>query len=206
MIFSLILYAQVAAGQPLFPDTPPRIRRDHRNDVRAIFALLLEDRLKSKGEAPDGSYLVVAASTTVFCKDESASRKENCVLSLANDSIVQSTTLPLVAADFKAALISGNQVSQQVPELGLKSAKIVPSKDIEEIFAKNGWWDEFYRRYPGSRGFVEFTTPVFSADGLEALVYLSHSCGGLCGTGWVIHLSRVQGEWRIVDRQMLWIS
>jgi hypothetical protein len=99
------------------------------------------------------------------------------------------------------------QEGGMLPTSRFDDAQMVSASQIDAIFSSDGWWEEFYRTFPGSRGFVAFTDPVFSADRTHALVYVSHSCGGLCGTGWLVYLLRAtDGHWRIASRRMLWIS
>lgn len=73
---------------------------------------------------------------------------------------------------------------------------LVSEKEIDDIFKKGGgWWEEFYRRYPETRGFVTFSRVGFNVDKTQALVYQSHSCGGLCGGGGYVLLVKVNGVW-----------
>ena len=73
---------------------------------------------------------------------------------------------------------------------------LVSEKEIEDIFKEGGgWWEEFYRRYPESRGFATFSRVGFNADKTQALVYQAHSCGGLCGGGGYVLLVKVNGVW-----------
>ena len=47
----------------------------------------------------------------------------------------------------------------------------------------------------------------FSRDSSQALLYLGHSCGGLCGTGWKVQLRRDPSRrWRIITADVVWIS
>jgi hypothetical protein len=58
-----------------------------------------------------------------------------------------------------------------------------------------------------SSDFEEMSTPVLSADGQRALVYVASTCGRLCGAGSMLHIARqANGEWRVLDRVGLWIS
>jgi hypothetical protein len=93
-----------------------------------------------------------------------------------------------------------------LPSARYENAQVVLESQIEAIFSGEGWWEEFYRTFPESRGYVQFTAPAYSEDGKHALIYVSHSCGGLCGTGWLIYLSKPNGKWEITARRMLWIS
>lgn len=73
---------------------------------------------------------------------------------------------------------------------------LVSEKEIDDIFKKGGgWWEEFYRRYPETRGFATFSRVGFNDDKTQALVYQAHSCGGLCGGGAYVLLVKINGVW-----------
>jgi hypothetical protein len=70
-------------------------------------------------------------------------------------------------------------------------------------------WEGFYKKYPKSAGFWQFSRPGYNFTRDEALLYVGHSCGGLCGTGHLDLLSQQNeqnGQWTVKNRMMLWIS
>ena len=180
---------------------PPAIHRSPDRDVIAIYRLLVQERLTANGEAKAGSYLVVADTTKTFCGPDA---KAPC-LSPELSSLDNPKLLPDVPAALESRL---KQVltEEPVPDLGIDGARLVSRNTIEQIFHGRGWWPEFYRRFPKSRGFIEFSRPAFTDDRNGALVFVSHSCGGLCGTGWLVYLTRSGDSWRIAERTMLWVS
>jgi len=87
------------------------------------------------------------------------------------------------------------------------SPRIVSSVEISDFFKKKGdGWEGFYRKYPKSSGYWAFSPVGYSNDSLEALVYVDHSCGYLCGTGHLVLLEKENGAWIVKNRVMLWIS
>jgi len=54
--------------------------------------------------------------------------------------------------------------------------------------------------------YYEMTIPVFSADNTKAYIQLNHYCGGLCGSGTAIYLSKSNGKWKVIDKHEIWIS
>jgi len=186
----------------------PASADDADADTTAIVNLLVRDRLAARGEAPDGSYLVVAAETIVLCPprsrdDEPGDTREGFSLSamVEGSGVFEKAPEPL-----RRELLC-QQEGGMLPTARLDDALVVSETQISAAFSGEGFWDDFYRAFPGSRGYLEFTAPAFSANRREALIYFSHSCGGLCGTGWLVHLSRdAGGAWKIESRQMLWIS
>jgi hypothetical protein len=72
--------------------------------------------------------------------------------------------------------------------------KIVSSEAINAVFEKNKW-EEFYKQYPDSGGYIELSAVGFNADKTVAIVYSGHSCGGLCGGGDYAVLQKKDGKW-----------
>jgi len=95
------------------------------------------------------------------------------------------------------------------PEFGdPNSYKIIARDEIDNFFKKSvgRGWQEFYKKYPKSAGFWQFSRPGYNSTRDEALLYVGHSCGGLCGTGHLYLLSKQNGQWTVKNRVMLWIS
>jgi hypothetical protein len=84
--------------------------------------------------------------------------------------------------------------------------KLVDAKEVEEIFKKGGWWTDFYKKYPGSQGFLVLSRIGFSADGNQALFYATNSCGGKCGTGTYVVMRRSETGWRLVKEILIGVS
>ncbi|HEY0763366.1 MAG TPA: hypothetical protein VGD61_13435 [Pyrinomonadaceae bacterium] len=83
---------------------------------------------------------------------------------------------------------------------------VVKKEKIEKIFAGRGWWQEFYKIYPDSGGLIVLSRVGFSRAMNQALVYIQHGCGGLCGTGHYVLLEKSGDRWQVVKRNMVWIS
>ena len=91
------------------------------------------------------------------------------------------------------------------------TAKISPAFMSKEFTEKNfkdigNGWAKFYKEHPNASGFWDFSAVGYSGDGLEALVYVGHHCGGRCGTGKLVLLRKENGTWIVKNRLMLWIS
>lgn len=92
-----------------------------------------------------------------------------------------------------------------------KSYSIVPSTGIDEYFPKTvnrkkDGWKAFYEKHPHAGGFWQFSRQGYNSGRNEALVYVSHSYGWLCGTGHFYLLFQQSGAWQVRHRLMLWIS
>jgi len=84
---------------------------------------------------------------------------------------------------------------------------LIPNEKIEQIF-KNGLdgWSEFYRQFPDSGGLIALSRAGLDSSGNQALVYMRHSCGGLCGTGHYMLLVKNEQRWVVQKKFMAWIS
>lgn len=87
------------------------------------------------------------------------------------------------------------------------SPTLVSEESINTYFkGKGDGWAKFYKDHPEAGGFWSFSAVGYSKDHQEALVYLGHHCGYLCGTGHLVLLSKEDGNWVVKNRVMLWIS
>ena len=68
------------------------------------------------------------------------------------------------------------------------------------------FWGRFSKKYPNSPGIVFFSEVGFNDRFDQAFVYVGRSCGGLCGAGEYVLLSKVKGRWVVTDEQDLWVS
>lgn len=85
--------------------------------------------------------------------------------------------------------------------------KLVDSTQLHSIFKKNGDpWPAFYKQFPGSGGLFTFSRVGFSADGTQALFYLRHTCGLLCGGGAYVVMEKRDGRWVIWKEITMWVS
>lgn len=70
----------------------------------------------------------------------------------------------------------------------------------------NHFWNRFYAAFPGAMGRFSVSPIGYSADGNMAVLNVDHGCGGLCGTGHIVVLKRVNGMWTVLGDMMTWIS
>lgn len=79
--------------------------------------------------------------------------------------------------------------------------------EVNEIFSDpNAGWDFFYKKYPDSQGITTLSRVGFNIDKTKALVYFGTQSDGLAGTGYYVILQKEINRWKIVKKQMLWIS
>jgi hypothetical protein len=84
--------------------------------------------------------------------------------------------------------------------LDLSVPVVLVSRHTLESFLHNGpepYWEEFYRRYPGSNGSISFSSIGYSADGNLAILVVDQGCGSLCGALSNVVVKRGLGRWRV---------
>ena len=93
--------------------------------------------------------------------------------------------------------------------LDLSVPVVLVSRHILESFLHNGpepYWEEFYRRYPGSNGSISFSSIGYSADGNLAILVVDRGCGSLCGALSNVVAKRALGRWRVTLIQIKIVS
>ncbi len=48
--------------------------------------------------------------------------------------------------------------------------------------------------------------PLISTDQKRAIVYGSYICGGLCGSGGIFHLEKINGKWTMLEYERRWVA
>jgi hypothetical protein len=99
-------------------------------------------------------------------------------------------------------------------DLGLPYV-VVASADVRATFREVPndpmfGWSGFYKRYPDSGGFMQVSAVGFDTARARAVVYMAHSCGGLCGGGTYHFLQKIDDVWREMEVQgmttCMWVS
>jgi len=65
---------------------------------------------------------------------------------------------------------------------------------------------DFEARFPNNLGYFVVSHVGLNLDKTEALVYVDHFCGGLCGGGGYVLMRKVGGVWHVVDQHNTWVS
>jgi hypothetical protein len=108
-----------------------------------------------------------------------------------------------------SSLISENQQEDQLTNSFSLPVKyvLINEQNLNEILRKDGpYWDAFYKRYPKSPGVISISKAGFNQRADQAIIYLSRSCGSLCGTGSIYILQKDGEDWVLQDRINLWVS
>jgi hypothetical protein len=86
---------------------------------------------------------------------------------------------------------------------------LMPNKEIDRVFRKDGvggGWKRFYDEYQDSSGIISFSNVGFNAEMNQAFIYTGKSCGGLCGAGYEVLLTKQDGVWKVLSKTMTWVS
>jgi len=95
----------------------------------------------------------------------------------------------------------------RVPVTFASEATLDSLADRKKLVDVDAFWRAFYRRFPGTSGLVTFSRVGFNPARTQAVVSVSHGCGGLCGSGSVVLLARdPDGGWRVVRSASTWVS
>lgn len=179
----------------------PLARTDLTQEEYAVYSTLINER-HIRGQ----DRLIVIINQTVSFTDE------NSFISRELDRHdIRASLSPVAAAtieDFKLK----NQEAQQIGnQLNLNGRYLLlPHATYREIFRLRGdaipAWEEFYRRFPNSAGFLRLSRVGFNSEMSQALIYVKHGCGSTCGTGDYVLLVKRAGAWRIEKTAPLWVS
>lgn len=175
--------------QPSLTPTPP----DLQAEEEAVYAALLAEMF------PEARLYVLQAETEVHAAPEDL----EALLQFVREGIpdLQETTIE----SFKAR----NQAIYALrPDMQLGRPYVLLTRDeINQIFGLNtSGWDVFYTRYPYALGLTRLSRVGFSADYTQALVYIGTQSHWLAGAGYYVLLEKVDGQWRITQKTMVWIS
>jgi len=90
-----------------------------------------------------------------------------------------------------------------------RSYLLLSADDFSDIFRKKdlgGEWDDFYKKYPNSSGYIIFSRVGFNADMTKAILYSETRCGILCAYGGYVFLERNNGKWNVTGGFLCWQS
>ena len=85
--------------------------------------------------------------------------------------------------------------------------QIVNSDQLRFVPGKDGSpWGAFEKAFPGAHGILYLSRVGFSADGTQALLYMSYSCGSMCGEGSYVVMQKRNGAWTLEREVVEWVS
>lgn len=97
-----------------------------------------------------------------------------------------------------------NKFPKEISHTFITAEQLV--KDFEYELDGMMNWELFREKYPKTDSIYTFSRAGFSKDGNEALVFVTFWCFSACGEGNYYIMKKENGEWKIVDDLMTWIS
>jgi hypothetical protein len=105
--------------------------------------------------------------------------------------------------------VHANTVQVQLDEIEFSYLPIVlTSADElhEKIFLEDTPLGVAWEKLGPSSVIVRFSRVGFNCDHSEAMIYVSESCGSLCGGGWYVLFRKEDQAWRVSEKYLIWIS
>lgn len=112
---------------------------------------------------------------------------------------------------FVELVLKNNSVDELEDKFAISPRKVqlITRSDLDAAFSVNGTylgWDEFYKRYPDSGGYIYFSKVGFDSNKAKALVEYGYVFGGLGAEGGFVYLEREGGVWVLKTFVLVWLS
>lgn len=109
--------------------------------------------------------------------------------------------------ELRAGFMAANQAPRSLAGVSFPPGFVVaPSLLGRRMDDQKAYWDAFLERYPRSNGWIHLSAIGYSSDLSRAVVYISHQCPGLCGSGDMLILRKDGVTWRVENFVPVWIS
>ncbi len=103
----------------------------------------------------------------------------------------------------KALDDSENFLSEKLDEIDFSKIKNLKIKRINSIPYKD---EIFGKKYDNLTGLYTISDIIFNEKMTKAYCEINISCGGKCGKGIKYELKKINGIWKIIKEELLWIS
>ena len=175
----------------ILPSTcAPVVQSPSDSTDAAVYAAVLDSL------AMPGKSIVLVDSTLVF------TRRMPTLQPLQREAGVDSLMIQ--------SFLKKGETSRTLPRTLPLQRDVYRVEEQDRPFGETGGpkerWKAFYGRYPGSAGLFHLSGIGYNQDRTRAILYVSHGCGGLCGSGRVVVLSRTGDTWRIYKEVILSVS
>ena len=196
-IFAVLLAANVVLSRPRSVDN----QSDIPAEEYALYAVVIDQIFAGDRDSQ-------GIVKTLVIVDRTISNPLPSIAGVDEDEMVkrQFSSISQEAIDDYAAKKANP--CQLTKSFNLKMKYTLTSKEkIEQVF-KNGQdgWGEFYKLFPDSGGVTELSRAGLNSSGNQALVYIQHSCGYLCGSGYYLLLVKNDLGWVVQKKFMAWVS
>jgi len=160
-------------------------------DAYAVYAVVMEADWPIR--SAKAKKLVIQIETADYPKFGDS--QTNCLQPAKGEEAIYGPVIAAFSELNKDPLLLQPKFEASVPY------QLVTKASVDEIFAKKGvaGWADFYAKYPDSGGVISMSAVGFNAEKTIAIVYMGHSCGGLCGGGSYHVLQKTGGKWSEVQ-------
>ncbi len=177
---------------------PVNVTFDPANEANEIYRLLIHQQFTLNGDA---KLIVIRSETRSFApfKDDSLEPESDT----AFHKLVKGS-MPETESQTVDDYLLRNETPEQLKlwNPGINYV-LVTNSDLPRT---GNFWGEFEKKFPNSAGILTFSNIGFNQHYDQALVYVAHSCGDLCGEGDFVLLRKVNGRWEVFKAQNLWVS
>ncbi len=99
------------------------------------------------------------------------------------------------------------QVGTLSPDMNLGVEYILlTTEELSEITSQPNWGEVLSGTYSGAHGYTVFSRVGFNRSLDQAIIYVAQVSGPLMGSGYYYLMEKKNGEWRIMNEIMVWIS
>jgi hypothetical protein len=183
-VLSLVVsYVPIAASPHVMSGNRESVIATYRDeDAYAIYALFLQ--------TVSHAHPVVQTETTYEPK---ATLKSIGITGDANFRKVWGAALLDYVARCHTPMLLTRAVPTSIPY------DLLPLAEFQGMVKSPGGWDNFYKEYPESGGYISFSAVGFDSARTHAVAYMGTGCGMLCGFWGPRFFEKQNGKWAEVS-------
>ncbi|MEW5868377.1 MAG: hypothetical protein AB1894_03820 [Chloroflexota bacterium] len=186
---ALLLLALLCACVPAAPPQPTPLLTEIDPEEYALFSALIE-----------GSAIGAKAGEAIVIREQTDPDLQNLDMAL---KAPQQPPEELVEAyrlrNAQVYTLSRSFSLQQTYEL-------LPQATYDDLIHRRLAWTDFQAQHPLANGVYFFSRAGLNAGRDMALVSFSFYCGSLCGQGGVFWLVKENGDWKVKEQLLTWMS
>jgi hypothetical protein len=193
MLTSLVLSLLVFAGVCAAAGHDARV--DAGGEEYAVYSTLINEMYVNERT----KFLVVVNRTAT----------ESLIMKELERKDIREMLSPVAPATVDAFIQRNARPETLEESFDLKAKYVLLSHDKRDEYFKPGvmeGWKTLGEKYPEASGFIRLAGVGFNAERDEALTYVEHGCGDLCGTGTYVLLRKSAKGWKVEKTVMLWIA
>lgn len=193
----ILSLSPVAASQAKKKSIPAKQSTPIDDEDYAVYTALLHELYGGKALTLERE---VSGCTSIGSNKEGENAWQKSLAGLPQKLTRLSTK---TIADFK----SKSRLCRTLDAKFNSSVRLISKQERRTIFASKDTrkdWAGFYRKFPGSSGYIIVSSIGFNEDRSQALVDLTNKCGDKCGAEQFVLLSKVNGGWRVSAKHKLW--